>query len=164
MKQHFVVLSICVVCLTLTGCAAAVHSPVTGLLVTNVKGPLTATGKSGTALKSGSSEATSVLGLVASGDASIRAAALAGGITEIHYVDYHSASFLGIYAKFTTTVYGTRADVSLLSTERQEIARQRRVDRPIRRQSAQSIEKEKVVAGVIVSGVILAFVYMVVVR
>ena len=105
MKHHFVALSICVVCLTLTGCAAAVHSPVQSLVYTNVKAPLAATGKSGVVLRSGSASASSFLG-VASGDASIRAAARAGGITDIHYVDFHSKSVLGIYAKFTTTVYG----------------------------------------------------------
>ena len=58
--------------------------PLTGVLHTNVQGPVAATGKSGGVLRSGSASATSILGLIASGDASIRAAARNGGITEIH--------------------------------------------------------------------------------
>ena len=113
MKHHFAALSLCVVWVTLTGCAAAVHSPVFSPMYTNVKAPLVATGKSGVVLRSGSASATSFLG-IAAGDASIRAAARAGGITEIHYVDFHSKSVLGIYAKYTTTVYGNGEDVSFL--------------------------------------------------
>ena len=82
-------------------------TPLTGVLHTNVQGPIAATGKSGGVLRSGSASATSILGLVATGDASIRAAARNGGITEIHWVDYHSESTLGIFAKYTVTVYGT---------------------------------------------------------
>ena len=116
MKHHFVALSICVVCLTFTGCAAAVHSPVQSLVYTNVKAPLAATGKSGVVLRSGAASATSFLG-VAAGDASIRAAARAGGITDIHYVDFHSKSILGLYAKYTTTVYGNGDGVPLFPGE-----------------------------------------------
>lgn len=47
-----------------------------------------------------------MLGLVATGDASIEAAAKAGGITKIHHVDFENFSILGIYATFTTVVYG----------------------------------------------------------
>ncbi|NIR62256.1 MAG: hypothetical protein GWN00_00465, partial [Aliifodinibius sp.] len=56
--------------------------------------------------KTGVSEATSILGIVATGDASIDAAMKNGGITKIHHVDFHSTSVLGIYAKFKVIVYG----------------------------------------------------------
>lgn len=98
---------ICLASLILSGCGAYVTAPLTGLLHTNVQGPIAATGKSGGVLRSGSASATSILGLVATGDASIRAAARNGGITEIHWVDYHSESTLGIVATYTVTVYGT---------------------------------------------------------
>ena len=87
-----------------TSCAMAT-SPVTGFVFTQVSGPLGATDNA-TSSKMGKSECTSILGLVGTGDASISAAARAGGITKIHHVDFDSYSILGIYAKFTTIVYG----------------------------------------------------------
>jgi hypothetical protein len=54
----------------------------------------------------GTSVATSILGLIATGDASIEAAAKAGGISKIHHVDYQAMSILGLYSTFTTVVYG----------------------------------------------------------
>ena len=39
-------------------------------------------------------------------DASIEKAAQNGGITKIHYADYEFMQVLGVYGKFTTTVYG----------------------------------------------------------
>lgn len=87
-----------------TGCAA-VQSPLVGAIYTNVEAAVTATSNSGST-KIGTASATSILGIVATGDASIQAAVRNGGITRIHHVDYKSQSVLGIYAKFTTTVYG----------------------------------------------------------
>ena len=90
----------------LTGCIAYSTSPVTGALYTDVKAPITATASGAAALKSGSATVTSVLGLIATGDASIETAAKIGGITKIHHVDYSSKNWLGIYAVYTVTVYG----------------------------------------------------------
>jgi hypothetical protein len=42
----------------------------------------------------------------ATGDASISAAMRNGGITQIHHVDHETSSFLGVYAKYITIVYG----------------------------------------------------------
>ena len=56
--------------------------------------------------KVGKATATSVLGLVATGDSSIKTAAANGGITKIKYVDYEVENILGIYGKYTTVVYG----------------------------------------------------------
>ena len=80
-------------------------SPVTGLIYTHVKGPFTATSNAEDT-KAASAECQSVLGLVATGDCSIATAAKKGGITRIHHVDLKSKSVLGIFAKFTVTVYG----------------------------------------------------------
>ncbi len=99
--KFFVVLS--ALSMFAMGCAAA-HSPVTGFLYTDVKGPIDAQAGSGT--KKGEACATSILGLVASGDASIDAAKKAGGITDVTAVDHSSNSILGIYAKFCTQVTG----------------------------------------------------------
>ena len=92
----------------LTGCGAYTTSPALGLLYTDVKGPLTATGNASTGAKmlKGEATATSILGLIAQGDASIETAAKSAGITKIHHVDYRSENVLGLYAKFTVIVYG----------------------------------------------------------
>lgn len=90
-----------------SGCAATARSPVTGGLYTEVDAPLTATSNVAEGeLEVGKASATSVLGLVATGDASIQAAMENGGVTEIYYVDYNTRSILGLYAEYTVTVYG----------------------------------------------------------
>jgi|SRR5688572_29846283 len=55
--------------------------------------------------RSGKAEASGILG-VAFGDASIRTAMEAGGLTRIHHVDTLTFSVLGLYAKSTTIVWG----------------------------------------------------------
>ncbi len=90
----------------LVSCGAAYAiSPVLGALYTDVKAPLTATSHTGSS-KVGTAGATSILGIIATGDASINAAAKSAGITKISYIDYHTMSILGIYAKYTVYVYG----------------------------------------------------------
>ena len=84
---------------------ATVKSPLGGILYTNVKSPVAITGNSNST-KVGSSEAISVLGIVAAGDASIDAAAKSAGISKIHYVDQQSKSILGFFAKYKVFVYG----------------------------------------------------------
>jgi hypothetical protein len=102
---HRVILSLlCLGLLLVNGCAMAV-APVNGFWYTDVKGPLEANSV-GTATKTGEATCKSVLGLVATGDASIEAAAKNGGITKIHHVDFKSWSLLGFYAEFTTIVHG----------------------------------------------------------
>ena len=49
---------------------------------------------------------TSILSMVATGDASIEAAMKNGGITKVHHVDWQAKNILGIYGEFKTTVYG----------------------------------------------------------
>ena len=80
-------------------------APVTGFWYTEVKAPGTATSNPSYS-KVGTATCTSLLGLVATGDASIETAAKSAGITKIHHVDYQSKSILGIYAEFTVVVYG----------------------------------------------------------
>ncbi|MGA2090914.1 MAG: TRL-like family protein [Endomicrobiales bacterium] len=87
-----------------TGCAT-VATPLAGGIYMDVKAPLAATNSSASS-KMGTSTASSILGLVAMGDASIQAAAKNGNITKISHVDYHSTSILGIYSTFTVEVYG----------------------------------------------------------
>lgn len=56
--------------------------------------------------KKGEACAMSILGLITLGDAGLKAAATAGGITQISAVDVHSLNVLGIYAKMCTVVSG----------------------------------------------------------
>ncbi len=91
--------------LVLTGCAG-VRSPVSnGFFYTGVQGPVAATAAD-TYSKVGKSSCVAVWWIISAGNASIHAAMKNGGITKIHHVDYKSTSVLGIFAKFTTIVYG----------------------------------------------------------
>ena len=92
------------VAVSLQGCAG-VMTPAIGTIYTDVKGPHTATGLAGCS-KVGTSSCTSILGMVAQGDASIKAAMENGRITKIHHVDYQTYGILGVYAKLTVYVYG----------------------------------------------------------
>ncbi len=102
MKNFFILVA---VAFLLSSCGAYVASPVTGFIYTDLKAPLMATSNP-VASKVGTAEATSILGIVATGDASIEAAAKKAGITRISHVDYEASSVLGVFAKFTVYVYG----------------------------------------------------------
>ena len=95
MEQSFALISSC----------ATVKSPLIGIYYTNVKAPVAVTGNSNST-KVGTSQATSILGIVATGDASIDAAARSAGISKIHHVDEQSTNILGIIAKYKVYVYG----------------------------------------------------------
>jgi hypothetical protein len=92
--------------LSAVGCASA-QSPVTGVFYTDVYGPGGATSIPGGDRK-GEACATSILGVYASGDASIETARKNGQITHVSAVDHYANSILGIYAKFCTIVHGRR--------------------------------------------------------
>lgn len=99
--------SVCVVAvaaMTLGGCAM-VSSPTSGLVYTNVQGPL-AVGNASHSAKSGQACATNILGILATGDASIDAAKQNGSITQVASVDHSSTSVLGLYGQFCTLVKG----------------------------------------------------------
>lgn len=65
------------------------------------------TGPARTGDRSGAACATGVLGVVAWGDASLDAAKKAGGITEVHSVEFKpTAVFLGSYYQACTVVHG----------------------------------------------------------
>jgi len=97
-------LSVMAVAALLTGCATSY--PI-GSLYTEVALPQSATSNTAsTKQKVGVSTCTSVLGLVATGDASIEAAMRNGGITKVHHVDWSARNILGLYGEYKTTVYG----------------------------------------------------------
>jgi hypothetical protein len=104
MKKKLGVVGALVASVCLTGCLSGA-TPVVGLLLTSVKGPITATGQ-GSGTKSGKSPAISILGLVAFGDASIQSAKANGGIKTVSHVDYEALSILGAFSQYTTVVWG----------------------------------------------------------
>ena len=86
-----------------TGCATIYPS---GAIYTNVQLPMHVTDNAGSPMKTGTAQATSILGLVATGDASIEAAKKNGNITKVYHVDWDAMNVLGIYGRYTVTVYG----------------------------------------------------------
>jgi len=86
------------------GCAGAA-SPVTGFLFSDVYGPVDGEGAVGG--KKGEACATSYLGIIGTGDASIATAAGNGGIKNVTSVDHHTTNLLGLVAKFCTIAYGS---------------------------------------------------------
>jgi len=99
-------LGLAVVLLSLTvmlvGCATPFPY---GIIYTEIKSPIAADGGVSYS-KIGTAKSVSILGLVATGDASIKAAAANGRITTVKYVDYDVKNILGIYGEYITTVYG----------------------------------------------------------
>jgi TRL-like protein family len=90
----------------LTGCA--VISPISGGtwggIYTKVDSGV-AVGSASGSDKVGEAESTAII-CFATGDSSIETAMKNGGITKIHHVDCRVMSVLGVYAKYTTVVYG----------------------------------------------------------
>lgn len=87
-----------------TGCAMA-KAPVTGFIyLDTTAGENISSNDVGA--KKGEACATSILGWVGTGDASITAAAKAGGITKISHVDSTASDILGVYAEYCTVAYG----------------------------------------------------------
>ena len=89
----------------LTGCATS--TPV-GSIYTQLKLPVAVTEfkATSTKLKVGKAECKSILGMVATGDASIDTAAKNAGITVIHHVDWEAENILGIIGTYRCVVYG----------------------------------------------------------
>jgi hypothetical protein len=87
----------------LSGCIAG-STPAIGVLMSEVTWDGMGKGELGT--KEGKACAQSILGLVAQGDASIKAAAKAGGITNISSVDHYTKNTLGILGEYCTIVRG----------------------------------------------------------
>ncbi len=87
----------------LAGCAHPA-SPVLGVIFADVKYGDTATTATGN--KVGKACATSILGWVAQGDASVAAAKANGGISEVSLVDHTAKNMLGIFGEWCTIVKG----------------------------------------------------------
>ncbi|MEI7994376.1 MAG: TRL-like family protein [Methylococcaceae bacterium] len=94
---------------SLSGCMI-VDSPIKGVLGTEVIWGDIATGKTGSSepgeLKVGKACAESILGLLARGDASVRAAKENGKISEVMSVDHSARNLLNIVGEWCTIVRG----------------------------------------------------------
>jgi len=87
----------------ITGCATPFPM---GCIYTEIKEPIAVGDQPIIGQKVGRAMTTSVLGIVATGDASITTAARNGGITKISHVDYEVRNILGLIGEYTTVVYG----------------------------------------------------------
>jgi hypothetical protein len=96
----------CAVVVLMSGCAGI--SPVAGgsmgMVYTQTSAGV-AVGSASGSEKVGTATSTAII-CFATGDSSISAAMENGGIKKIHHVDSKIMSVLGVYAKYTTVVYG----------------------------------------------------------
>ncbi|WP_298769459.1 TRL-like family protein [uncultured Fibrobacter sp.] len=104
MKKAILLASAIASAAALSGCAVAA-APLTGVIYTDMDYPITATATE-QGSKTGEASATSILGIIATGNASVAEAAKNGGITKVKTVDVKATSIIGIYAKYTVVVTG----------------------------------------------------------
>jgi len=104
MNKAAMLTALAAVCLVGSGCI--VRSDVSGALFLQQKGNAGVTNNAQSGGKKGRATATSILGLVGIGDASVKTAAANGGITKVSRVDYESMQILGIYGTYTVVVSG----------------------------------------------------------
>ncbi|BCA55070.1 hypothetical protein W02_22100 [Nitrospira sp. KM1] len=107
-KKAYVLLSfamVSVISMTLAGCMP-VASPMVGIIYTEVKYGMIATTSTATP-KEGKACGQTILGWVATGDASISAAKAAGGVTNVAHIDHYAKSILGIIGEWCTIVKGS---------------------------------------------------------
>jgi hypothetical protein len=105
--KHVSRLSLAVIALTglsLSGCQI-VASPLAGGIFNETKYGDVAT-DAAAATKEGKACATSILGLVATGDASVQAAKTAGGISTVAVVDHSAKNIVGVFGEWCTIVRG----------------------------------------------------------
>ncbi len=96
--------AIALVGISLSGCQI-VASPMAGVIYNETKYGDVATDEAG-ASKEGKACGQSILGWVATGDASVQAAKAAGGITKVASVDHSAKNILGILGEWCTIVRG----------------------------------------------------------
>ena len=105
MKRFAGILAVVVCAAVLLPACNIVASPLAGGLFQDTQAPFTAT-SADVGSKLGTSEADTILGLVARGDCSINEAATSQGISSISHIDFHAYQIWFIYGRFETYVYG----------------------------------------------------------
>ena len=101
--------AVCAFAIMATGCLMAPVVPPMGSVYTQIEAPLDLSSAGGKEIgpKCGEASSFAILGIFASGDASIHAAAENGGIRKVNHVDYRFKNvLLGAYSRYTTVVYG----------------------------------------------------------
>ena len=105
--RTFLVLGLMSLVVSLGGCMI-VESPIKGVLGTEVIwGDVAGKAATPNTMKQGKACAESILGLLARGDASVRAAKENGGITDVSTIDHSARNFLNIVGEWCTLVRGT---------------------------------------------------------
>ena len=111
MKRLVVTTALAALCVTMmTGCGAFIAFGGGGTLYQDTKVPMSDVsywGPSSTSMaKKGEASFTSILGILATGDASLKEAMETGGITKVHHIDQEVSSILGIISTYKIIVYG----------------------------------------------------------
>ena len=105
MKRISAIVLVALLAIGVTGCLSAPFQPPGGV-VSVTTAPLSTEGNWDVGSKRGEASSYSVLGLYASGDCSIAAAARSGGLKKIGHVDYEYFNVIGIWQKATVIAYG----------------------------------------------------------
>ena len=105
MKRTFAIVLASLLAVGLAGCLSAPFQPPSGV-VSVTTAPLSTEGNWEVGSKKGEAFSTSILGLYATGDCSIAAAARNGGLKKIGHVDYKYVNIIGVWQKATVIVYG----------------------------------------------------------
>lgn len=104
MKSVMKILACCSM-MALSGCLIAPFQPPEAV-ITHTKAPLSTEGNWSVGMKQGSASSKSILGIIATGDCSVSAAAKNGNLTKVSYLDYDYLNILGIYQRVTIYAYG----------------------------------------------------------
>ncbi len=107
MRKLMAVAVLCGLVGMMVGCYSAPVMPPIGAIYSGIEAPLSTefSGQSAN-LRSGEASSSSILGLIATGDCSIEAAAAEGGLSTVEYCDYKYTNVFGVYQKFTVVAYG----------------------------------------------------------
>ena len=106
-RKSLVALATIMTIVSLSGCYSTPIMPPMGILYSNIEAPasLSIAGQNlGT--RRGEASCVSVLGLIAWGDCSAKAAADAGSIAELKHLDYSYTNVLLVWQSLTTVAYG----------------------------------------------------------
>jgi hypothetical protein len=111
MKRLVVTTVLAALCVTMmTGCGAFIAMGGGGALYQDTKAPLAQVSYFGPSTssveKKGEASYTSILGILVTGDASLKAAMESGSINKIHHIDQQITNILGIIATYKIIVYG----------------------------------------------------------
>lgn len=105
MFRYLALSSVIPAAILLGGCASAPTNTGSGMLYTETQDAVTAT-PNAEGTKEGRACATNILGMVVTGDSSIKAAKQAGGISKVSSIDRDVKFILGVYGTNCTVVRG----------------------------------------------------------